>query len=347
MRDANLAAILSECRTLREQTRSIEDDATSQGSSSSSSSSEELDAAVESVTACGDEVRGLGSPRQEEGDDDSSTSSSDDETVPGVGLASAGARCVGDDTSDNVSLMDLVRSTKVADVTSVQATRDAERMHKVVAEVETLEQKLLARLVKVKSGHDRCVQFEQVSKWIKEKATSSMAVCGIMLSVAGAEAMLHRLRTACAEDVNMFDQSSPSPPRRSLSPGTCGPAPKTPSRRSLSPDACWPTPKTPPELSGGGGVTSPQHRVPTPSKSNMRERRKRTRSERVSFDACKLACIESHKQSDLWVRAPGWMVTCDHCRSEMPQHGGKLQGAEGRPQFAQPEFVCHRCASVN
>eukprot|EP00929_Paragymnodinium_shiwhaense_P124053 TRINITY_DN9890_c0_g1_i1.p1 TRINITY_DN9890_c0_g1~~TRINITY_DN9890_c0_g1_i1.p1 ORF type:complete len:745 (-),score=276.19 TRINITY_DN9890_c0_g1_i1:208-2442(-) len=49
----------------------------------------------------------------------------------------------------------------------------------------------------------------------------------------------------------------------------------------------------------------------------------------------------------LWFQQPGAMVKCDHCGLEVAQAQGRLQGAEGKSQFAQCEFVCGSCASGN
>lgn len=104
---------------------------------------------------------------------------------------------------------------------------------------------------------------------------------------------------------------------------------------------------------------SPQHReLPPPAASSLSSRRSRqikqikrrhqafgnrmfvTMSDPRPQD---VVAIESHRYDELWYINAGSHLECDWCMGECTQISGQLQGAEGRSQFAQCEFVCLSC----
>jgi hypothetical protein len=103
---------------------------------------------------------------------------------------------------------------------------------------------------------------------------------------------------------------------------------------------------TPTEDGKAPGKRMPLHRTAIPQRSKLKSSGSRAVSMRISHDGSRSTIdIESCKAhlEQLWFVQPGQIVECDRCGNRTPQHGGSLQGASGRSQFAQNEFVCHSC----
>merc|ERR1711959_879357 len=95
----------------------------------------------------------------------------------------------------------------------------------------------------------------------------------------------------------------------------------------------------------------PRHRDMLAGPSRLRVRRQSSRRMRqtggLSFldggSIESVVMVKSHCEEDLWYINPGQRVACTWCGEVGPQLGGRLQGAPGRPAFAQREFVCRAC----
>lgn len=292
----------------------------------------------EKEVVAGSQELGAESPKQEEGDDeesDSSSSSSSSAKAPASEPAEA-ARI-----SDGASLLDLLGGTAKNAEAPQNDMKVDDTLEKEDPQVRLakLEDRMVGDLEKLPIGPKRIARVAQLHQWLLSKVESSTPVCGALLDKAEVTAISARLRAECCR----------------------ARAVKAASKRALPEvhDRVVPVPSTPPEIGDlEDEVVSefrhqetdatPDHRTRRPGVSSLRGGRQWETEHRISFRGARkiarVVNIQSHRDvEDLWFSTPGQHVECDWCERGFAQVLGKLQGAKGRPQFAQPEFVCHSC----
>jgi len=125
-----------------------------------------------------------------------------------------------------------------------------------------------------------------------------------------------------------------------------------------------PAPQTPPDEDVPAHVryNPPNHRVEVPPMSCLKAKRNRSNgapTQKITYkdglsrgDAMgpglltKFVVISHRVSTQLWYQQPGAQVVCDRCERLWPQSMGMLTGAHGMSQFAQNQFWCNECATM-
>jgi len=273
---------------------------------------------------------------------DASSSSSSSSAAPGA-------------ISDGTSLLDLVSTAGGPDpAPAARRVPAANGSGPHSAAERALEIKLTADLGRLpKTGRQRAGRFRQLSQWVRGKGTSE-GFAGTKLSKAQVEALLSRVSKRLG--------GLPVPPAVAASAGVQGAGLRSKAANGQvsvgvgkhAPKGALVPSDRKPDSCNRPGFAVPRHRdLPPPGRSSLSGGRRRPAGRggphgSVSFeeDADALARvfgIVSHRYNDLWFENPGQHVACNWCGDEFSQACGRLQGADGRSQFAQNQFVCHPC----
>jgi len=206
------------------------------------------------------------------------------------------------------------------------------------------EAKLISELQKIAEPTARNKKLEQIKKMLEDRKAGLQKAAGMDEERIGKlVAMLER---------DFFTAQTKKSPK-----APTAPPPKHLLKKEAQPSGDGEDgsrlntamPSTPPENATGDDTGSGHRHLGQPAKSALKRRgAPRNHSRRIQYNAVLLtenAVLSYRSETDLWFQMPGSTVVCDHCDRSVSQGQGSLQGAAGRSQFAQLEFLCMDCAN--